>query len=88
MRTLALLIAFGLVAIAQRHKMEEINSEKPEGKLLQQIMQENDPAKAGCSIADIAAGMYAYTNILAALITRGRTGIAVRRCQVRAIRER
>lgn len=29
--------------------------------------------KAGCSIADIAAGMYAYTNILAALIERGRT---------------
>src|SRR5690242_8305451 len=34
----------------------------------------NEPAKAGCSIADIAAGMYAYTNILAALIARGRTG--------------
>ena len=32
------------------------------------------PAKAGCSIADIAAGMYAYTNILAALIERDRTG--------------
>jgi crotonobetainyl-CoA:carnitine CoA-transferase CaiB-like acyl-CoA transferase len=32
------------------------------------------PAKAGCSIADIAAGMYAYTNILAALIDRERTG--------------
>jgi len=32
------------------------------------------PAKAGCSIADIAAGMYAYTNILAALIERQRTG--------------
>ncbi len=32
------------------------------------------PAKAGCSIADIAAGMYAYTNILAALIDRDRTG--------------
>ena len=32
------------------------------------------PAKAGCSIADIAAGMYAYTNILAALLERGRTG--------------
>jgi itaconate CoA-transferase len=32
------------------------------------------PAKAGCSIADIAAGMYAYSNILAALIQRGRTG--------------
>jgi len=34
----------------------------------------DEPAKAGCSIADIAAGMYAYTNILAALIARGRTG--------------
>jgi crotonobetainyl-CoA:carnitine CoA-transferase CaiB-like acyl-CoA transferase len=34
----------------------------------------NAPAKAGCSIADIAAGMYAYSNILAALIERGRTG--------------
>jgi itaconate CoA-transferase len=32
------------------------------------------PAKAGCSISDIAAGMYAYSNILAALIARGRTG--------------
>ncbi|RKE39107.1 crotonobetainyl-CoA:carnitine CoA-transferase CaiB-like acyl-CoA transferase [Paraburkholderia sp. BL23I1N1] len=35
---------------------------------------EGEPAKAGCSIADIAAGMYAYTNILAALIERGKTG--------------
>jgi itaconate CoA-transferase len=35
---------------------------------------EDTPAKAGASIADIAAGMYAYTNILAALIQRGRTG--------------
>jgi itaconate CoA-transferase len=33
-----------------------------------------EPAKAGCSIADIAAGMYAYTSILAALIQRGKTG--------------
>ncbi|AOJ02198.1 CoA-transferase [Burkholderia mayonis] len=32
------------------------------------------PAKAGCSIADIAAGMYGYTNVLAALIERERTG--------------
>jgi itaconate CoA-transferase len=32
------------------------------------------PAKAGCSIADIAAGMYAYTGILAALLQRQRTG--------------
>ena len=34
----------------------------------------DDMAKAGCSIADIAAGMYAYTNILSALILRDRTG--------------
>ncbi|MDP1655230.1 MAG: CaiB/BaiF CoA-transferase family protein [Hylemonella sp.] len=33
------------------------------------------PAKAGCSIADIAAGMYAYSNILTALIQRGKTGV-------------
>jgi len=32
------------------------------------------PSKAGPSIADIAAGMYAYTNILAALMQRGKTG--------------
>ncbi|MBN3813766.1 CaiB/BaiF CoA-transferase family protein, partial [Paraburkholderia sp. Ac-20347] len=34
----------------------------------------DESAKAGCSIADIAAGMYAYSNILAALIERGKTG--------------
>ena len=33
-----------------------------------------EPSKAGCSIADIAAGMYAYSNILTAPIERGRTG--------------
>ncbi|TWA63602.1 crotonobetainyl-CoA:carnitine CoA-transferase CaiB-like acyl-CoA transferase [Azospirillum baldaniorum] len=32
------------------------------------------PAKAGPSIADISAGMYAYTNILAALLQRQQTG--------------
>lgn len=32
------------------------------------------PSKAGNSIADIAAGMYAYTNILAALLQRAKTG--------------
>ncbi len=32
------------------------------------------PSKSGNSIADIAAGMYAYTNILSALILRVRTG--------------
>jgi len=34
---------------------------------------EEEMAKAGCSIADIAAGMYAYTGILSALLLRGRT---------------
>ena len=34
----------------------------------------DEPSKAGCSIADIAAGMYAYTSILAALLQRGKTG--------------
>ena len=32
------------------------------------------PSKAGNSMADIAAGMYAYTNILSALLLRGKTG--------------
>ena len=35
-------------------------------------------AKAGCSIADIAAGMYAYSNILTALLLRGKTGLGSR----------
>jgi crotonobetainyl-CoA:carnitine CoA-transferase CaiB-like acyl-CoA transferase len=35
---------------------------------------ENEIAKAGISIADISAGMYAYTNILAALMHRQQTG--------------
>ncbi|MBN3723669.1 CaiB/BaiF CoA transferase family protein [Burkholderia sp. Ac-20379] len=34
----------------------------------------DEPSKAGCSIADIAAGMYAYTNILGALLARVKTG--------------
>jgi len=33
-----------------------------------------EPCKAGISLADISAGMYAYANVLAALIARGRTG--------------
>ncbi len=35
---------------------------------------EESPAKAGISVADIAAGMYAYTSILNAIILRGKTG--------------
>jgi len=36
--------------------------------------QPEAPAKVGISIADIAAGLYGYSSILAALINRGRTG--------------
>ena len=35
---------------------------------------ENEMAKAGCWIADIAAGMYAYTGVLSALLLRDKTG--------------
>ena len=35
---------------------------------------EDTPSKIGISIADIAAGMYAYSAVLTALIGRGRTG--------------
>jgi crotonobetainyl-CoA:carnitine CoA-transferase CaiB-like acyl-CoA transferase len=35
---------------------------------------EEQPSKAGPSIADISAGMYAYSNILAALLERAQTG--------------
>ena len=45
-----------------------------EAGLLSVTGTEADRVKAGCSIADIAAGMYAYSNILAALLERGRTG--------------
>jgi itaconate CoA-transferase len=35
---------------------------------------EEQMAKAGCSIADISAGMYAYSGVLSALLLRGKTG--------------
>ena len=35
----------------------------------------DEPAKAGISVADIAAGMYAYSGILTALYERERTGL-------------
>jgi len=34
----------------------------------------DEPSKAGASVADIAAGMYAYSSILAALLLRATTG--------------
>ncbi|MFF0818564.1 CaiB/BaiF CoA transferase family protein [Rhodococcus sp. NPDC003318] len=37
---------------------------------------ESTPSRAGISIADISAGMYAYSGILTALFTRATTGVA------------
>ena len=45
LRLSVILLALALPAAGQRHKIEEINAKKPDGKLLQQIMQENDAAK-------------------------------------------
>ena len=36
---------------------------------------EDQPCRAGIPVADIAAGMYAFSGILAALVRRGRTGV-------------
>jgi regulator of sirC expression with transglutaminase-like and TPR domain len=45
LRLCSVLLALALPAAGQRHKVEEVNAEKPDGKLLQQIMQENDAGK-------------------------------------------
>jgi hypothetical protein len=45
LRLTLLVFVLALPVAGQRHRIEEINSEKPDGKLLQQIMQENDAAK-------------------------------------------
>lgn len=46
-----------------------------EGGFVSVTGSEDEPAKAGCSIADIAAGMYAYSAILNALLLRQRSGV-------------
>ena len=45
-----------------------------EAGLLSVTGKRGDPAKVGIAVADIAAGMYAYSGILAALPARGQTG--------------
>ena len=45
MRLLTILVAFSLTAFAQRHSVSEVDAEKPDGKILQQIMQADDQAK-------------------------------------------
>ena len=55
-----------------------------EAGMLSVTGSEAEPAKSGNSIADIAAGMYAYSGILAALLQRARTGVG-RRVEVAMI---
>ncbi|HLK67221.1 MAG TPA: hypothetical protein VKU19_27490 [Bryobacteraceae bacterium] len=57
MRILVILIACSLAAFGQRHRLEEIDAEKPEGKLLQQLLQENDPARKA-ALMEQFAGQY------------------------------
>jgi hypothetical protein len=45
LRLTFLVFALALTAAGQRHRIDEVNTEKPDGKLLQQIMQENDAGK-------------------------------------------
>ena len=45
-----------------------------ESGLLSITGTEETPSKVGCSIADISAGMYAYSNIMAAILQREKTG--------------
>lgn len=54
MRTLIVLMALGTAAFGQRHKMEDVDAEKPEGKILQQALQENDAAKKAALLEQFA----------------------------------
>jgi crotonobetainyl-CoA:carnitine CoA-transferase CaiB-like acyl-CoA transferase len=57
-----------------RHKKAYDLLVQCEAGLLSVTGTPDEPAKAGISVADIAAGMYAYSGILAALYERERTG--------------
>jgi tetratricopeptide (TPR) repeat protein len=57
MRLVVIFVACAVAAVGQRHKIEEIDAEKAEGKLLQQIMQENDAAKK-TALLDQFSGEY------------------------------
>ena len=65
MRLVLIIVACAAAAFGQRHKIEEVNAEKPEGKLLQQIMQENDAAKK-TALLDQFSGEFPKARIHAA----------------------
>src|SRR5581483_3107488 len=55
MRTFVILIAFAVAAFGQRHKPPtEVDAEKPDGKLMQQILQESDAAKKNALLEQYA----------------------------------
>jgi tetratricopeptide (TPR) repeat protein len=54
MRTLTMTLVLALAAFGQRHKLDVVDAEKPEGKLLQQCMQENDAAKKAALMEQFA----------------------------------
>jgi len=58
-----------------RHKKAYDLLVQCEAGLLSVTGTPDEPAKAGISVADIAAGMYAYSGVLAALYERERTGL-------------
>jgi itaconate CoA-transferase len=58
-----------------RHKKAYDLLVQCEAGLLSVTGTPQEPAKAGISVADIAAGMYAYTGVLTALYERERTGL-------------
>src|SRR5689334_4467074 len=49
-----MLTVVALPVLAQRHKMEEIDAQKPEGALLQQVMQESDSGKKAALMEQFA----------------------------------
>ncbi len=55
MRTFAILLAFSLSVFGQRHKLDVVDAQKPEGQLLQKVMQEDDPAKKAALMEQYAS---------------------------------
>jgi tetratricopeptide (TPR) repeat protein len=62
-RTLVILMALTAAAYGQRHKaVEDVDTEKPEGKLLQPALQESDPAKKAALLEAFAQQFPKFEN--------------------------
>ncbi|KAJ5129135.1 uncharacterized protein N7515_005174 [Penicillium bovifimosum] len=66
-------------ALKEKHPGLIVCDISGEAGMLSVTGTEKEPAKVGISIADISAGMYAYSNILSALLQRGKDG---KGCQI------